>query len=210
MSKVKFCYYSECQNELTVNQIKNKGKFCSQSCAAKHNNSLLSDEQKIKKNKNISIKLKEIRKPKSDEFGDHSKVYLRRCKYTDILFYSKSPRKMIHPTVYETFEHYKQLCKFKFKLTDYYDWFCDDIALIKQKGWYSAANHGNNLSGVSKDHKISVSFGFKNKIDPAIISHPANCRVITQIENCRKNYNSNMSLDNLLILIEDFNQRYGF
>ena len=69
------------------------------------------------------------------------------------------------------------MCSFTFSIKDYPDEF--GLNLLKDKKMYSAANHGNNQNGVSRDHMYSCAEGFKRNISPLIISHPANCQLIT-------------------------------
>lgn len=80
--------------------------------------------------------------------------------------------------------NYRRLCQFDFNLGDYPTEF--DFGLIQQFGWYSASNKGNNADGVSRDHMLSVSDGWKLGIDPSKIRHPANCRLVQHIENWNK------------------------
>jgi len=91
---------------------------------------------------------------------------------------------------------YRQRCKFNFSIADYPDKFSS--ALILEHGWYSPSNKQNNLDGVSRDHMYSVSDGFINGVDPAIISHPANCELISHRANQRKRANSSITLEELL------------
>lgn len=102
---------------------------------------------------------------------------------------------------------YHSLCDFKFGISSYPDEFNTD--LIKQYGWYSAANHGNNLYGVSRDHMFSCDEGWKQKIDPYILSHPANCQLMLHSENSSKHSNCSISLDDLKKRIIDWHRKYG-
>ena len=61
-----------------------------------------------------------------------------------------------------------------------------------------------NKSGVSRDHMFSISDGYKLKIDPAIISHPANCQIILQADNSKKNAKSSISLNQLMERIHNW------
>ena len=97
-------------------------------------------------------------------------------------------------------------CKFKFNVYKYPDYF--DLSLIKQFGWYTPPNRGGNTLGVSRDHLISTNYGFINNIDPKIMSHPANCKIITQSDNSRKHKKCSITLDELMIRIEEFNKKY--
>lgn len=103
-----------------------------------------------------------------------------------------------------TYRHY---CSFKFNLQDYPDEF--DFSLIAKYGWYRPANKGNNLYGVSRDHMVSVKYGFINKIDPMIIAHPANCRLILHSENVRKKSDCCLSIEDLYARIQLWNNKYG-
>lgn len=102
---------------------------------------------------------------------------------------------------------YRHLCSFKFSLKSFPEEF--DFDLIKQNGWYKARNRGNNLKGVSRDHMISVTYGYENKIPPDIISHPANCQLIKQTENSSKGKHNSITLEQLYERIETWNKKYG-
>lgn len=103
---------------------------------------------------------------------------------------------------------YRHECDFKFKIEDYPEYF--DLSLIEKYGRYSPRNKGNNLNGISKDHLLSINDGFKNKIDPKIISHPANCILRRHKENQSKGFKSFITLNELLKRIEEFNLKYGW
>ena len=97
---------------------------------------------------------------------------------------------------------YKLCCKFKFNVYEHPTKF--DLELLETHGWYSASNRGGNLNGVSRDHMYSVSDGFINKIDPIIIAHPANCRLIIHRINQKKHSKSSITLDELYDRIKEF------
>jgi len=59
--------------------------------------------------------------------------------------------------------------------------------------------------GFSVDHKFSVYEGFKNNVDPKIISNINNLEMIEQYKNWSKNSKSTITLDKLLNLIEKEN-----
>lgn len=107
----------------------------------------------------------------------------------------------------EGLAYYRRLCSFKFNLSDYPDEF--DFALVERHGWYAAKNRGNNLNGVSRDHMVSVSYGHKNGIDPSIISHPANCRLLVHNDNVSKREKCSCTLEDLLIRIQEWNKKYS-
>lgn len=91
---------------------------------------------------------------------------------------------------------YRERCLFTFATSDYPDKF--DLSLVEKYGWYSPSNKGNNLKGVSRDHMFSVKAGFDNGIDPAIISHPANCELLIHTENQSKREKSSITLEELI------------
>lgn len=106
----------------------------------------------------------------------------------------------------DEYPKYKQDCLFKFNLSDYPEYF--DFSLIEKYGWYSPTNKNNNLDGVSRDHMLSVREGFELGIDPKIISHPANCRLMIHRENISKNKNSILTIESLLERIKKFEEKY--
>jgi hypothetical protein len=62
-----------------------------------------------------------------------------------------------------------------------------------------------NPSGVTIDHMLSVEYGWRNGVDPLIISHPANCQYMSVQDNSRKNTTSSISLLDLIHRIESNN-----
>jgi len=90
-------------------------------------------------------------------------------------------------------KQYWQDCKFKFNVYNYPEIF--DLNLLDKFGWYHPVE---NPSGVSRDHIISVSYGWKNGIDSNIINHIANCKLMIHLENNKKNNRSDLLLEELL------------
>ena len=85
--------------------------------------------------------------------------------------------------------------------------------LIKEFGWYTCPgkkrkHQPKNISGVSRDHIISVSYGFANNIDPTVLSHPANCKIMIHSDNKIKHNKCDITLDQLLIKIKVWEQKY--
>lgn len=66
-----------------------------------------------------------------------------------------------------------------------------------------------NLNGISRDHIISINYGFKNNIDYKIISHPANCQLLRHSENSKKYTKCDLTLKELLNKIKKWNKKYG-
>lgn len=104
-------------------------------------------------------------------------------------------------------ENYRADCTFKFNLLDYPDEF--DFSLIESYGWYKPKNRGDNLTGVSRDHMISVRYGFDNNLPSHHLAHPANCVLMKHGENVSKGKKITLSYDDLLKRIEAWDKKYG-
>lgn len=102
----------------------------------------------------------------------------------------------------ESLRQYRTDCAFRFSVYDYPDKF--DLSLIDKHGWYSAKNRGNNQTGVSRDHMVSVKYGWENGIAPEIISHPANCAIMLHSDNVRKYSKNAITLEQLLEKIKSW------
>ena len=189
------------------------GRFCSRACANTRNHSIETKE-KIKKSfeeKNKELLNKYYKNPKRcvicgniiNYECSRRKTCSKKCKY--LLKYPQEYNKSVYKL-------YRKQCHFTFKLYDYYDEL--DLDLINIYGMYkiySSSNRlNNNINGVSRDHMYSILDGFVNKVDPYLISHPANCKIIKQIDNASKHSNSSITLDELMERVEKFNIKYGY
>ena len=103
-------------------------------------------------------------------------------------------------------DKYRVDCYFKFSVYDFPDEF--DLGLIEKHGWYSASNRGNNVGGISRDHMVSVKYGWENSIDASLIAHPANCRLLKHGDNVRKYTRNSISLEELQQRILTWNKKY--
>lgn len=201
MLSPKLC--KECN--LVIDYDSRGNDYCSHSCSATATN-------KLKPSRTIASRLKtsvKIKKPR------HNCI----CNICGIEFESIDPgkdfcgkicrankRKEELRSKRPALTNYRSDCAFKFNLRDYPTEF--NFALIAQHGWYKAKNRGDNLTGISRDHMVSVRFGFDNNIDPKIISHPANCQLLVHGENISKNIKCSITLKELLERIKDWNNRY--
>jgi len=199
----------EYQLELSENSY-NKGKYkrtCSCECAKKLT---AKNTNKIKKNENIAKKLKQPLKLFTCKYCGHT---FNSKKYKDYCSCECSRKdKILQRGIYlqskgKILQIYKEACNFTFSLKMFPDEF--DFSLIEKYGWYKAKNKGNNLNGISRDHKVSKQYGFDNLIDPYIISHPANCALMQQNRNSSKRTNCSITIDDLLKNIQDWNKKYG-
>lgn len=103
--------------------------------------------------------------------------------------------------------NYRADCAFKFILKDYPEEF--NFTLVETYGWYKAKNRGNNLNGVSRDHSVSVRYGFDNNLPANHLAHPANCVLMQHGKNASKGKNNTMSYEELIKRIEAWDKKYG-
>ena len=191
-------------------------KFCSRSCAAKNNNRNRPEEVYKKQSETLKRNLadgtvKIFRRP--------TQIYKLSClfckkefevtasnknqKYCNLIC-KKSSLAPINQK--QKLAAYRRECAFRFNLADFPEEF--NFSLIKEHGWYSPKNKKDNLGGVSRDHIISVKFGFENNIAPDIIAHPANCQLLIHNKNVSKYSNCYMTIDELKKKIIKWNKKY--
>ena len=184
------------------------GRFCSKECANTRHHSQETKDKISNSTKQTAIL--------------HPKYKLKICKNCNKMFWGYTKDKYCSKNCQQQYNMYIQLkksysksiedlyfkqCNFKFNLFDYKDMF--DIELLNKYGMYSAANRGNNINGVDRDHKYSKKNGYKNHIDPYYISHPCNCQLLLHKNNLNKKTKNSISFEDLLIEIEKFNIIYG-
>lgn len=174
--------------------------YCSRSCA--NSRGVRSEETKDK----IRLKLqnndnkKKIQRMNCLYCG--GKVKRIKQKYCSRICSGKSKRSLDDGSL----KIYRRRCAFNFSLNDFPEEF--NFTLIEKYGWYKPANAGNNLNGVSRDHIVSVKFGFENNIDPKIISHPANCQLMRHSDNVSKYDSCGASIKELIKLINIWDKKY--
>lgn len=207
--KCKKCHIDFDVEERASQFPKKEYYHCSRSCA---NGKLVSDETKKKigdanRGRVYDSRLKTMVLPKAKIFNDCKTCFAKTTNksYCSISCSSKRQKRIYND--FDVKKVYKRSCNFKFALKSYPTEF--DFSLIEEHGWYAASNHGNNLNGVSRDHMVSVDYGWQNKIDPKIISHPANCVLMQHSDNFRKGTSCSITLDELLVRIEQWNKKYG-
>lgn len=200
-----FC--KQCNIIIEFGNHKNSN-FCSHSCATTFHNLGRTVSNSTKKS--ISKKLKD----RSDQIG-RIKVACKECaveinKWKDgkrSIFCSneckiKNHQKFKNYNSNISLITYRALCKFKFNIFDYPEKF--DLKLIEQYGLYSPINKKNNLNGISRDHMVSVQFGFENNIPPEHLAHPANCKLMIHNENISKNRKCSITYHELLERIKNW------
>ena len=204
----------ECNQVIPFDKIHDNSIFCSGSCRTSYNNTIreVTWGDKIREGVNryitengyFGVVLKKVTSRKQTpikECPNCNLVFQKKTKYCKNECRREYERKNM-----EEYQKYRLDCNFKFNLSDYKDEF--DFSLVEEYRWYSPTNKNNNISGVSRDHMLSVREGFENGIDPNIISHPANCRLMIHSENISKNKKSIITLDELIDRIKKFEEKY--
>lgn len=184
------------------------GRFCSRSCA----NSFSTKKNREEINRKVSLKLRIRLDQNCKKCGipisrKTKSCLCKRCAAKNRYSYRYTNVTDVGELKRISYLDYRRSCKFKFSIRKYSKEF--DIDLIRKFGWYSAKNHGNNLNGVTRDHMYSVMDGFKNNIDPSIISHPANCKLMIHPENSSKHDKSSITLEELKERIKIWDEKYG-
>lgn len=205
-----YCNY--CKEPLHFSKKKNK--FCSSSCSAKASNQITYKKIINQDNRNHNIFEKRQRGPKPKEKLIYSKIKFLFCEKTKQWYSNRNidgSYRRCSPYIKGDKEKYYNAARFKFNVYHYPEEF--NIQLIEETGWYTCPgkkrkNGIKNINGVSRDHIISVSYGYKNNIDPSIIAHPANCRIILQSENKKKSGRCSLTLEQLLERIKEWNEKY--
>jgi hypothetical protein len=200
----------KCKNcDSIITFEKRRNEYCGHSCHATKSNS----EREFNWGDKISSGIREYLVSNGKPYKAE---YTLSCKYCSNVFINKRKeikycsiecRKSKRRENMNELQKYKQNASFKFNLKTYSDEF--DFTLIEKYGWYSPSNKSNNLDGVSRDHMISIVEGFEMGVDPSIIAHPANCRLMRHSENIGKNKTSSITLDELLERIKMFNEKYN-
>lgn len=203
----------EC-NSIIEYDYKTLKTFCTSSCAAKFNNkhrevnwatvewrerqARLSVNTKRKKKFSLKIKISS-----HDILGDFTKVKRCHCDYCSVVYYTKDRTKFC-PNCSHLYSK-GSIYRFRFNVFDYPDLF--DLELIKKIGWHSFGGRFNyNPEGITRDHKVSVSYAVKNDCDPYYITHPMNCELMSFEQNNKKKGNCSITYEQLISLVEEFDK----
>jgi len=111
----------------------------------------------------------------------------------------------------------KEDCQIYFKEASWIDKMFDLVEdgreLLKEFGVF---HNTKNIEGVVRDHKYGRVSGFKNKIFPEILRHPANCQIILHSKNVSKGQlnrgrgriDSSISLEKLFEEIKNYQKQW--
>ena len=207
----KQCKNPECKKEISYEKKRND--YCNHSCAASHTNK---KRKKIKRSKdaieNIREGAKKYYRKKNKKYFDNP----NKCKNCNKplpynkrrnIYCNKKCQHEWNSNNLDEYWSYRRKCKFNFSLNDFPDEF--NFQLIEEHGWYKPKNRGDNVNGITRDHMYSVKRGFDEGIDPKIISHPANCKLMLHRKNISKGSNCSITLIELLEKIEYWNEKYS-
>jgi hypothetical protein len=189
----------ECNKPLEFNKKSNK--FCSASCAAKFSNAR-KDYTTFKPGPAKSKQLVSKCCPQCGVLFETYKQNKTFCGRKCAILHKNAPLRANRTA----WQNYRADCQFRFSLKDYPNEF--NFSLLEEYGWYKAANRGNNLSGVSRDHMVSCRYGFDNNLPVEHIQHPANCCLLVHKENVSKNKSNSISYEELLHKIKEWDKKY--
>lgn len=213
--KIKFYKIYQCKycNKNFEGLVSVKRKFCSNKCSNIFTD--LNRKHSKKTKTKISTSLGKFHELNTKEkkcikvISKTGRIYYKTpnkekiCKHCNIVFESDNNRnRLCNLCKQEYYVYYRPACEFKFNIYNYLNKF--NLELIEKDGWYSPTNKKNNLNGVSRDHMYSVYDGFKNKINPNIINHPANCKLLLHIDNNVKKMKSTITIEELLERIKNW------
>ena len=184
---------NHCNQDFTVSPRNKKRKFCSNICFKlfSRNDEILDNCLNCHISLNRRIQKKFCSSSCSSLFNNRRRSKESRQKQSTTLRKTLAKNNLART---DEKEIYYSKCSFK-------SW--DKSIWIKLPGYSLIAEIGiyhpiTNPNGAVRDHIVSKYFGWKNSVDPEIISHPANCRIISNMENIKKGKRSDLSLNTLL------------
>lgn len=194
----------KCGRSFSVTERKNKHPerkhyFCSRACANSH---VRTEESKrltsikmggspmIKICPNCGIQFETKKKTKKFCCSNCARDYRTRSYRSNLTEYNR----------------YRKECQFNFNLKDFPNEF--DFELIEKYGMYKAKNRGNNPNGVNRDHMFSILEGYRQDVDPYLISHPANCELLLHQDNIKKRDKCSITLEQLKRRVAEWNTKY--
>ena len=181
---------------------KKRNKYCNSSCSLRDNPPLLNKSKEEIKSIYGRVSKSLIKDVEDTYCPVCSGLKKFRNKYCSSEDCRKNRLKSIDST-----HDYRVRCRFSFSLNNYPDKF--NFKLIEKFGWYKAKNRGDNPGGVSRDHMFSVNSGFILGVDPDIIKHPANCKLIRQCDNASKHTKNSIGFRELLDRIDKWDKNFA-
>lgn len=199
--------------DLAIEYERRHNQFCSHSCAASSMN-----EARIINNwsmttstkERISNKLKNHNSFKNSIVGEFSKLVRCSCKFCKLKWIGPTRRLVCNNCNHLKWQNNKDRFSFKFNIFDYPDLF--DLKQLQLIGWVAfGGKRGGvkNISGLSRDHKVSVSEAKQHNHNPYYISHPCNCELMPHSANNKKKANSSITYQELIKIVDEYDQKLG-
>lgn len=154
-------------------------QFCSKSCTTKHLNRLRVHSTASKLKRSTTIKALGLKHSPPSQRGKR----WAKAPNRDWLSYRASAA---------------------FYIPRYLLPYIEGVGLIDVIGWYHPTS---NPTGASRDHILSVKFGWQNNVPINVIRHPANCRIVPDPANRQKGAKCAITLPMLMNRINAFNTR---
>lgn len=206
----------KCKNCMSVIPYEKRcNQYCNSSCSAKTTNkNKIGIKYKMTKKGLESIKRANIERYKT-EYDEYEKNPNKCLNCEKFLHFGKRKNSYCDINCKKEYyikntEIYRRYCldsRFDFNLMTYKEEF--DFKLITENGWYSPSNSKKpNLNGVSRDHIFSVKKGFELGINPEIIKHPANCKLMIHSRNIGKGKNCEITIEDLKNKIKKWDEKY--
>jgi predicted Zn-ribbon and HTH transcriptional regulator len=192
----------ECGIALTYSQRANK--YCSSSCSCTAN-------MKIRKTSGWSLPTESRNKTRNKlktVLGPYTKIRIPSCKFCQELFVTTAKTRICNGCQHLKWNNNKDQYSFKFNVFNYPDIF--DLTLIQTHGWVSFGGKrggSKNIYGLSRDHKVSVCHAKQFGYDAYYISHPLNCELMPHDKNNKKNTNSSITYNELILLVTEYDNR---
>lgn len=181
-----------------------KSKFCSKSCSAivaNANRSTSARQQQattLLANKMANGWSPKQATPKTNP------IQSRTCKQCGLVENTTGRFQSVYCKFCNPSLVYRRASRFTFSLQQYPAEF--DFTLLDIHGMFHPVT---NPKGVSRDHMLSVNEGKKLRVAPEILAHPANCEIMLQGDNTRKQGQSSITVEELMQRIEDWDAKYG-
>lgn len=208
------CTY--CQRAFTYEEMQtNSGrKFCSPSCAAKHNNLSRTRDEASRVRTSSSVRSSKAyqtainsrferngwrRKP--EIVGAYCKLFTNRCAHCELISLSRARRKYceVHAALYG--DSGRNRYEFTFNPFLHPEVFSEaTLRLITELGFWSPKNR----NGIVRDHRVSVNEAIKHGHDPYYIKHPLNCEIMDWQSNNKKKTQSSLSFCELVKLVNEY------
>lgn len=129
-------------------------------------------------------------------------MFIKNClkiKLKDVRTAVRNTKLQMGTTITDEKSIYYKECQFKFSISDMRKIL--GFELVEKFGIYHPVKNPN---GMVRDHILSRAEAWSQGYDPANIRHPANCQFITNTQNIKKSSSSDITYDELLARIRQW------